>query len=158
MQVWRIASASLHYKADDLSGRGAELTGGRWNSKGTPAVYCASNVSLACLETLVHLNAAALPLNRYVVEISIPDSVWDKRSHVSLKKLPVTWAAIPAGMESVAWGDAWLKANTSAVLQLPSAIVAQDSVVLINPRHRDAAHIKAVTRERFVYDGRLLLS
>jgi hypothetical protein len=49
----------------------------------------------------------------------------------------------------------WLKANTSAVLQLPSAIVAQDSVVLINPRHRDAAQIKAVTRERFVYDGRL---
>ncbi|MBU3647784.1 MAG: RES domain-containing protein, partial [Limnohabitans sp.] len=34
MQVWRIATASLHFKADDLSGRGAEMTGGRWNNKG----------------------------------------------------------------------------------------------------------------------------
>jgi RES domain-containing protein len=158
MQVWRIASASLQHKADDLRGHGAELTGGRWNSKGLPAVYCASNVSLACLETLVHLNASTLPLNRYVVEITIPDSVWEKRTLTTLKKLPATWGAIPAGMESVAWGDAWLKANTSAVLQVPSAIVTQDSVVLINPRHRDATRIKAAVRERFVYDGRLLLS
>lgn len=158
MQVWRIASASLHYKADDLSGRGAELTGGRWNSKGNPAVYCAAHVSLACLETLVHLNAASLPLNRYVVEVTIPDSVWDKRTIATVKKLPVTWGAIPAGMESVAWGDAWLKANQAAVLQVPSAIVAQDPVVLINPRHPDAKRIKAVVRERFMYDGRLLLT
>ena len=158
MQVWRIASAGLHHRADDLSGRGAELTGGRWNSKGLPLIYCASSVSLACLETLVHLNAASLPLNRYVVDITIPDSVWDKRTIATPKKLPATWGAIPAGMESVAWGDAWLKANTSAVLQVPSAIVMQDNVVLINPRHRDAARIKAAVRERFMYDGRLLLT
>jgi hypothetical protein len=32
-------------------------------------------LALACLETVVHLNVAGLPLNRYLVEVTIPDDV-----------------------------------------------------------------------------------
>ena len=58
MRVWRIASQSLAYSAKDLSGAGAKVTGGRWNSVGIPVLYCAETPSLACLETLVHLGTS----------------------------------------------------------------------------------------------------
>lgn len=32
--------------------------------------------ALACLETVVLLNAGGLPLNRYLVAVSIPAAVW----------------------------------------------------------------------------------
>ena len=50
--VWRIALEAPTYTADDLSGTGAKISGGRWNSKGTPLVYSASNIALATIETV----------------------------------------------------------------------------------------------------------
>ena len=41
--------------AADLSGHGAELYGGRWNSVGTPLLYTSTQRSLCILEHLVHL-------------------------------------------------------------------------------------------------------
>ena len=79
MRVWRIASQSLGYSAKDLSGTGAKITGGRWNSMGIPVLYCAESPSLACLETLVHLGTSDLPLQRYLVAIDIPDRIWKTR-------------------------------------------------------------------------------
>ncbi len=43
---------------------------------GVAATYAAETRALACLETLVHLAAFGLPLNWYLVEITIPDRVW----------------------------------------------------------------------------------
>ena len=38
---------------------------------------CAENIALASLETFVHVNASALPLNRYLVHIEILDATWN---------------------------------------------------------------------------------
>jgi len=89
--VYRIGVDAPAYEADDLSGKGAEITGGRWNEKGTAAVYAADSRSLACLETLVHLAAGGLPFNRYLVEISIPDLVWAAAQRETAASLPVGW-------------------------------------------------------------------
>lgn len=89
VSLWRIATDTTDYEADDLSGRGAELTGGRWNRKGTPVVYTASTPSLACLEAVVHLGASALPLNRFLVRIDVPDDVFGVRSQRSVAELKV---------------------------------------------------------------------
>lgn len=67
--VWRIAADTKDYPADDLTGKGAEITGGRWNQKGTAMLYTATSRALAGLETFVHLNSGGLPLNRYLVAI-----------------------------------------------------------------------------------------
>ena len=75
--VWRIATDTPTFTADDLAGTGAKLTGGRWNRPGTALLYCAENIALASLETFVHLNSSALPLNRYLVRIEIPDATWN---------------------------------------------------------------------------------
>ena len=58
--VYRIGTDTPDYEAHDLSGKGAGITGGRWNEKGVAVVYAAESRSLACLETLVHLAAGGL--------------------------------------------------------------------------------------------------
>jgi RES domain-containing protein len=77
--VWRIAAEAPTYAAGDLSGTGAKMSGGRWNAKGTAMVYCGSNIALATLETVHNVSSGALPLNRYLVCLEIPDPVWDER-------------------------------------------------------------------------------
>mgnify|MGYP001466645235 CR=1 FL=1 len=41
-----------------MSGAGAHLSGGRWNSPGRYAIYASGNLSLAMLELLVHIDDA----------------------------------------------------------------------------------------------------
>lgn len=152
MPVWRIAVEAPTCAADDLSGTGAKTTGGRWNSKGMPVVYCATNIALATLETVHYLRNGGLPLNRYLVRIDIADAVWDGRQ--VLDPLPGGWDAIPAGLSARMAGDAWLAAAASALLLVPSVIVPDEYNVLINPQHGDAAGISATTVRRWIYDSR----
>ena len=153
--VYRIGVDAPAYEADDLSGKGAEITGGRWNEKGTAAVYAADSRSLACLETLVHLAAGGLPFNRYLVEISIPDLVWAAAQRETAASLPVGWDAEPASRTSIGFGTAWLRSGRSAVLVIPSVLVAEECCVLVNPAHPDSASISAVKLRRWLYDPRL---
>jgi len=155
MLVWRIATDTQDYDADDLSGTGAKITGGRWNAKGTPVLYCSDTPSLACLETLVHLGTSDLPFNRYLVAINIPDDVWDSRKVETVLTLKVGWDACPDGRVSIGVGDAWLNSNLSGVLVVPSAIVPEDSVILISPQHPDVALITAKKIRKWIYDPRL---
>jgi RES domain-containing protein len=154
ISVWRIATDAPGYTADDLTGTGAKLSGGRWNRPGNAMIYCASNISLAVLETFVHLKAGGLPLNRYLVELTIPDEVWN--SATALPAPPVGWDAIPAGKVSLDEGDRWLKAKRSAVLIVPSVIVSDERNVLINPLHPDAGRITARKVRKWAYDPRLM--
>lgn len=153
--VFRIAVDAPAYTADDLNGKGGEITGGRWNSKGVPVVYAAENRSLACLETLVHLAAGKLPLNRYLVEISIPDRVWAAGEIETVGTLPVGWDAEPASGTSIDYGTEWLRNQRSAILRIPSVIVPEEYCVLINPTHPDTKEITAVKVRRWLYDPRL---
>ncbi|WP_235581396.1 MULTISPECIES: RES family NAD+ phosphorylase [unclassified Rhizobacter] len=154
-RLWRIATDAREYEADDLSGKGAEQTGGRWNRPGRPLVYAASTASLACLETVVHLNAGELPLNRFLVRIEVPAAVWQSRRLFAPADLPVGWSAIPEGKVSLDIGDAWLRTASSALLVVPSVIVPEECNVLINPLHADAAQIRAVKERPWTYDLRL---
>lgn len=40
---------------------GAMAAGGRWNPIGTPMLYAAQHLSLACVEVLVHLDQSEIP-------------------------------------------------------------------------------------------------
>lgn len=158
VRVWRIGTDTPAYTADDLAGTGAKITGGRWNREGSPVVYTASSPALACLETIVHLGAAALPLNRYLAAIDIPKAVFAKRlrfEELARGAERVGWDAQPPGRVSLELGDAWLAACRSAMLEVPSVIVPEDRNFLINPAHPDAVTIKATKLRRFEYDHRL---
>jgi RES domain-containing protein len=156
MRVWRIATDTPTYTADDLRGLGAKTTGGRWNRAGMPVVYCAESISLAAMETLVHLGAGGLPLNRYLVSVEIPEAIWRRRQILPLQTAPVGWDALPTGKVSLDYGDAWLTSLVSAVLVVPSIVVPEESNILINPQHPDASGLRARKLKKWRYDERLL--
>jgi RES domain-containing protein len=153
--AWRIATDTRRYEADDLSGAGAKDTEGRWHEVGDGVVYASETRSLACLETLVHLDAGGLPLNRYLVAITIPNAVWARARTAAVDRLPVGWDAEPAGRASVRFGSAWLRSMECAVLRVPSVIVQDEFNVLINPLHADSSGVTAAKVRRWAYDARL---
>jgi RES domain-containing protein len=156
VSVWRIGADTPDYEAHDLSGKGAEITGGRWNRKGTPLVYTSVTRALACLETVVHLGSGgALPLNRYLVQISIPKEQWRAR-YVLDQNDHVGWDAEPAGKASKDWGTAWQSAKTGLLAEVPSVIVPEERNILINPAHPDAAKLSARKVRKWLYDPRLV--
>lgn len=154
--VWRIGTDTPDYTADDLSGAGAKITGGRWNRQGNAILYTSENISLACLETLVHLKAGGLPLNRYLVKIEIPDQIHNAAKQCSTATAPIGWDAMPAGKVSLDFGDQWLGSGISALLIVPSAIAPEESNILINPAHPDSKQIQASKMRKWTYDPRLM--
>lgn len=152
VRLWRIAVEAPSYAANDLSGAGAKITGGRWNSPGTPLIYSATNIALAVIETVLQMRSGSLPFNRYLVEINVPDAVWAAREVLS--PLPGGWDAVPSGITSRIAGDRWAASKRSALLLVPSVSVPREFNVLINPLHPDAAAITATTIERWHYDPR----
>ena len=137
------------------AGAGAERTGGRWNRPGIPMVYSASTRALACLETLVHLNAGGLPLNRYLVEIEVPNDIWAAAEIPTPTSLPVGWDAEPAGRASISFGSGWATSKRCALLAVPSVIVPEEKNILINPLHPDAARLNARKIRKWLFDPRM---
>jgi len=153
--VWRIAADTAHYGSDDLSGKGAEKTGGRWTRKSTPVIYASGSIALAYLETIVHLSGLdPLPLNRYLVRIDIPAAAWKART-IFDPAMHVGWDALPAGLVSLDWGTEWLQSRKTLLAEVPSIVVPEEFNILINPRHPDAGTLTPKKIRRWNYDARL---
>ena len=103
----------------------------------------------------MHLKAGGLPLNRTLVRIDVPDDVWDARIRMLADELPIGWDAVPESKVSLDVGDAWLKGAGAVLLEVPSAIVVEERVFVINPRHPAAAAVTAFKARRWTYDARL---
>jgi RES domain-containing protein len=148
--AWRIVKARRSANAFD--GEGARIEGGRWNSPGVPVVYTSQSAALAALEMLVHLGRGAI-LSAYVlIPCTFEESLVSK---LDRKRLPRNWRAYPAPAELQVIGDEWVKAGTSAVLDVPSAVIATDSNYLLNPHHDGFRAIKIRTSQPFTFDLRL---
>nr|WP_295112577.1 RES family NAD+ phosphorylase [uncultured Caulobacter sp.] len=92
-------------------------------------------------------------MNRYLVEVVVPDIVWD--AAYAPAPLPVGWDADPASMTSITLGTHWLHAKTTALLVAPSVIAPEELNVVINPAHPDSAGITATKVRKWLYDPRL---
>ena len=136
-----------------LDGEGARLYGGRWNPKGIPLVYASTSLALAAMEALVHFTSNILPANYVSIAIEIPKSIRVVRW--TLRDLPAEWASNPPSARDQALGEAWVASGKSAVLVVPSAVLPDESNVLINPRHPDAASIRTKRPQPFTFDPRL---
>jgi RES domain-containing protein len=152
--LWRIATDTQDYEADDPTGAGAKITGGRWNAVGEPMVYASETIALACLETVVHLNSG-LPFNRYLVSVTVPDDLWAGALRHDVATLPVGWDAEPAGRASLRFGSDWLASWATALLVVPSVIIPEERNILINPQHPDAGRITLTKVRKWLYDPRL---
>ena len=149
--AWRIVTAA--HAEGAFTGNGARTFGGRWHSPGRRVVYTAQSASLAALEILVHLRRQA-QLNAFVLfALSFPESLVER---IDRSALPRDWRTSPAPPALQELGDAWLIHASSAVLEVPSAVIETESNYLLNPEHPDFARIEVAEAVPFALDLRLL--
>lgn len=132
-----------------MSGAGAAASPGRWNKPSERVVYAATTIAMAVLETAAHVRPGSLPLDRYVVRIDMPAEQWNKRTVVTPGNLPSGWDAIPGSLVAVRFGSAWYASARSLLLELPSAIIHEETIVIINSSQPDAGSLTASTIRRF---------
>jgi|EndMetStandDraft_4_1072995.scaffolds.fasta_scaffold00801_7 RES domain-containing protein len=150
MVLYRISNCNY---AGDLSGTGARLYGGRWNSEGKSMLYTASSRALAVLEVLVHLPPLLVPNNFCITEIEVPEnSIYT----LDLALLPANWRDISPPVMLRQLGDEFLKKCETLVMKVPSSIVPAEYNYLLNPLHPEASKVKVINREPFSFDERLL--
>ncbi|WP_373496306.1 RES family NAD+ phosphorylase [Aquiflexum sp.] len=151
MIVFRLSSNRY---ANDLSGKGAELYGGRWNSIGTPIIYTASSRALAMAEVAVHLHIQKIPKDMMMVELYLPA---DSITSLPFQELKNNWEMFPYSIQTQQFGDDFIKENRFLGLKVPSAVVNGDFNFLINPRHVEIQKIKVVNFSPFRFDSRIFL-
>lgn len=137
----------------ELSGKGAALTGARWNSKGTEIIYCAQSRALAMAEIVVHLTLAALPKDFVMLTIVIPDEIRVGSIHENL--LQEDWNVFPNNFTTQIIGDKFIRQDDFCILKVPSAVVKGDFNFLINPFQVDFNKIKIIAQEDFPFDKRI---
>jgi len=141
------------WKASAFDGEGARRYGGRWNSRGKPAIYLAASQSLALLEIMVHLNDYRLLQSYAMFEVGLPS---DGIETLASNRLPSDWRAEPAPSSTAEIGDVWLDANSNLALAIPSVIIPQENNYLLNPGHPKFAEVaQSATEIEFSVDPRL---
>jgi RES domain-containing protein len=145
-RVYRVCRA-IHAR---LEGEGANRVGGRWNSPGYAVVYMAESISLAVLENLVHMSKVDFPVGYVSASASIPDELR------ILAESDIKKDLLDAGPREL--GDHWLMSLASAVLRVPSAVIPNEFIFLLNPKHPGFAQITIEPAKPFVFDERLFHS
>ena len=149
-RVWRIVREDHRSAAFD--GEGAWLFGGRWNSRGTRIVYTSITLSLAALETLVHLNPP-VAFKYVAIPIEFDEALVET---VAAMDLPADWNEEPPPPSTAEIGDRWVRESRSAVLKLPSVIISAELNYLLNPGHSDFKRIRIGKPMPFSFDPRLI--
>lgn len=147
MTLYRFAAAK---HSRDLSGEGAKLYGGRWNNKGNPVLYTSPIVSLALIELLIH---SASYDEILVNELITIETHTDDITTVEISQLKNGWENDFDYSKFI--GDGFLTNKSSLLMKVPSAIIPEESNVLINPLHADFKKIKIKSTKKFRFDVRL---
>lgn len=149
MLVYRIAKEQY---ANDLSGYGAKLFGGRWNLIGTPCLYTSQSRALALLEYSVIVNIDFMPSKLFFSCIEIKDDLIEL---VENKDLPKNWNAIPSSSSTKVFGSEKLNNSTSPILRLPSVVIPNEYNFIINPLKIDSENVKIISIEEYEFDYRI---
>lgn len=148
MLVYRLAKPKY---ADDLSGTGAAMAGGRWNKKGRAVLYCSEVPALALLEIVVNIPPMFQP-DLQLVTLEIPD---EKVKIIEKEKLPENWFHYPAPRILAEIAEDFYKNHEILGIKVPSAVVHQQHNILINPRSNHFTEIKVISIVPFIFDPRL---
>jgi RES domain-containing protein len=151
MIVYRIAKTKY---INDLSGSGARLYGGRWNHKGVGIIYASETRALATVEYLVHVPLSIVPDDLSIASIEVPDDV--SAREILIPELPGNWRSYPPPIECAELGTVWALSNETLLLRVPSAVVAHEFNILINPSHPGIKSVTVSQIENYKFDKRLL--
>jgi RES domain-containing protein len=147
MTVYRFV---LPIYRNDISGDGARKKGGRWNSPGFPVVYTSTAISLSLLELLIYNSSYEEIRVNMLMQITVPENLMQSLSVNALKQ---TWQKDIDYSRFI--GNEFLKTKKSLLLNVPSAIIPEETNVLINPAHPDFKRVKIINAAPFQFDTRL---
>jgi len=148
MLVYRLSKSRY---AEDVSGEGARLFGGRWNKKLTPCIYTSESRALALLEYTVNISIDEIPRALSMITFEIDDQ---QIFTITESKLPGNWKQYPAPAETQEFGSALLENPLVQVIEIPSVIIPEEKNYLISPLHYNGP-IKIRSIEDFIYDIRV---
>ena len=145
MKVYRLSKTEY---ANDLSGTGAKLFGGRWNHINVPCLYTAASRALAVLEYSVNVNIEFIPKRLSIAVFEI-----DESCIYHIKKLPDDWVAVPSPFSTKDLGSNLLRTNTP-IIEVPSVVIPTEFNYLLNPSALNTA-FSLVEVQEFTYDLRI---
>lgn len=99
------------------------------------------------------MDAGEIHHDLQMIQMSVPDDA--SRLILDPADLPMRWNTYPAPRILAAIGNAWLSANSSLLLFVPSVIDPLSQNVLINPSHPELAKLKIEGGMAFDFDFRL---
>jgi RES domain-containing protein len=150
-RLWRLCPEA--HSARPLDGEGARLYGGRWNPKGVQVVYLAEHLSLAVLEVVVHVDPEDAP-SHLAFGVDIPhDATIEVVDPDSLTR---SWRDPSPPPELQHFGARWAQQRRSLLLEVPSVVVPEERVFVLNPEHPQARRVRLRQGSRFELDPRLL--
>jgi RES domain-containing protein len=150
MIVYRLSHTEYCH---DLSGKGASIYGGRWNSKGKALLYTSDSRALCITEVAVHIPLGIVPVDYSLGVIEIPDASMIQA--IELDQLPSDWKSFPHSASTQTIGDEFIRGNKMLILKVPSAVVPGEFNYLINPAHPEFPTISLLRCEPFIFDERL---
>lgn len=136
--------------SNDLSGNGAKLYGGRWNSIGTPAIYTSFTISLALVELFIHKKTYEEIIVNQLMEITINDTIETK---IDYQKLKQNWQEDASYCQYI--GNQFLAMEQVGMI-VPSAVIEQENNLVLNPLSKDfLKKVKIKKIKSFSFDDRL---
>lgn len=138
----------------DLSGEGARLYGGRWNSPGVSMLYTSLTLELAIFESIAHNIFTSLikHFGIIILEVSAKVSIEELQADT----LPVNWNSYPPPSSLAKIGDRWITTKNSLLLKVPSSLFSSPGNCLINPNHPEFKMIKVAEIRDINIDVRLM--
>ena len=149
MQLYRIGRTKW---AKDLSGEGAKITGGRWNHEGTPCLYTGESRAICLLEYTAHASIDDIPRSLSFTTLEVPE---ESLIEISIGALPGNWSSWPHSKESRDFGTKLLREKKHLLIKLPSAIIPQEYIYVINPLHPLFNGVGIIDVIDYAYDIRL---
>ncbi|MGN6532020.1 MAG: RES family NAD+ phosphorylase [Ginsengibacter sp.] len=151
MLVYRVGKTK---HANDLSGEGAKINGGRWNHKSIPCLYTSESRALSLLEYTVNVNVEEIPRALSITTIEIPDS---EILIINEESLPGNWQKVPAPTSTQDFGSGLIKSSKKAALRIPSSVIPEEFNYILNPLHINSRNFKIKSITDLVYDIRIKL-
>ena len=127
------------YRDTALSGKGAALAPGRWNSENVSMVYAAESLAVARLEIEKGLRGSVPSVPFLSLKLSLPADAIDALPDA---ELPANWQRDPPGDATRRIGDRWHADAASLGLSVPSAAAPGKRNILLNPSHPDVQKIR----------------
>jgi RES domain-containing protein len=147
--LWRLDDAQYAKTWD--SGEGAFRFGGRWNSRGVWAVYCATDPSTAILEVAVHKGFDALDKVNYVLTAATVEALDELHVVAAVPNRNWLVPARPSAAQQ-AFGDALLARHKFVLL--PS-VVSPHSWNVIFVAEKAAGAYRLKSQDPLALDTRL---